>query len=364
MFPNSDIEAILDISHDAILCVDQDWRITLFNRGASELFAYRSDEVLGKPLLCLVADQLPFFHELELESRGRRAQGKTARVRSELTLRRKNGETFPADVGLASLTVAGRSIVTVSVCEPSDHELLQKEALLAQRTDALSGMAASIVQDFKNLLAVIESNTFLLQLKAPPDLAEHIQAICHSVDRGVALTRRLLAFSLPRRSDDRTASLNDILVAAEPSFRQLLRKDTPFRLDLADSVGAANEDPHTIEQVIASLLASTRDALASGASVIIRTGLHRIDPSTGGEDEALPSGDYLCVELETGGLASDAAGERLFAPPFTITSHGDQVGLGLATARSIIRQGGGDIRLKPLTDGGPAFVVLLRRGST
>ena len=46
---------LLNITRDAILCVDDQCRICAFNQGAEKLSGYKRDEVLGQPLLHLHA---------------------------------------------------------------------------------------------------------------------------------------------------------------------------------------------------------------------------------------------------------------------------------------------------------------------
>jgi PAS domain-containing protein len=43
------LAAIVRSSHDAIVSIDADLRITSWNRGAEAMYGYRAEEVLGKP---------------------------------------------------------------------------------------------------------------------------------------------------------------------------------------------------------------------------------------------------------------------------------------------------------------------------
>ena len=47
---------ILNLVHDAVVAVDGQQTIVLFNQRAEAMFGYRAEEVLGKPLELLLAE--------------------------------------------------------------------------------------------------------------------------------------------------------------------------------------------------------------------------------------------------------------------------------------------------------------------
>jgi len=82
------IRQIIDLSLDMIVAVDKQRRIIEFNRAAEKAFGYHRDEVEGKHVSMLYAD----------ENQGRKAHGATfAEVDYQYILnKRKNGDVFPS----------------------------------------------------------------------------------------------------------------------------------------------------------------------------------------------------------------------------------------------------------------------------
>ena len=93
---------ILDIADDAIISVDVNQRITLFNQGAEKIFGYTATEVMGQPLdllLPLRYTQVHHQHVVQFAS----SSGKAPRMgeRREIFARRKDGTEFPAEASIS-----------------------------------------------------------------------------------------------------------------------------------------------------------------------------------------------------------------------------------------------------------------------
>jgi diguanylate cyclase (GGDEF)-like protein/PAS domain S-box-containing protein len=124
---------ILNIAADAIVAVDEDQRIILFNRGAERIFGYRPDEILGEPLGRLIPDGMATAHRDHVRAF---ADGpESSRGMSErrtISGRRKDGSVFPAETSISRNTHNGRTIFTailrdVTERQRTDHALQASE---------------------------------------------------------------------------------------------------------------------------------------------------------------------------------------------------------------------------------------------
>jgi PAS domain S-box-containing protein len=123
---------IVSIAADAIVALDDDLRIVLFNNGAEQTFGYRATEVVGQPHAMLLPDWAHGTHESLI--RGFTASGSGPRLMSPprpVTARRKNGEEFPAEASVARVEVNGKALYAAVLRDVSERR--RTETLLAAR---------------------------------------------------------------------------------------------------------------------------------------------------------------------------------------------------------------------------------------
>ena len=58
---------IISIAADAIISIDEQQRITIFNRGAEQIFGYTEAEAVGAPLDTLIPARFRAIHRLHVE---------------------------------------------------------------------------------------------------------------------------------------------------------------------------------------------------------------------------------------------------------------------------------------------------------
>jgi PAS domain S-box-containing protein len=131
---------ILSISADAIISVDEDQRISMFNDGAERIFGYTKAEAFGAPLDVLIPERLRAVHREHVEqfAAERNPARRMGNREGVIVGRRKNGEEFPADAAISRIDVGGERILTVSLRDVTERERLDREQrLLAEAGAAL-----------------------------------------------------------------------------------------------------------------------------------------------------------------------------------------------------------------------------------
>ncbi len=118
---------ILDTARDAIIAINQQQIIVLFNQGAEHIFGYSAAEVLGKSIDLLIPARFVeahrhtvqhFMHATEMACRmddPRKIWG-----------RRKNGEEFPAEGTASKLQHRGQVLFTAILRDISRYEATEK----------------------------------------------------------------------------------------------------------------------------------------------------------------------------------------------------------------------------------------------
>src|SRR4029077_12628967 len=113
--------ALLEAAPDAIVGVNGDGSIALVNAQTERLFGYAREELLGQPVEMLVPDSL---REIHLRHRKAYFDGPVTRPMGagmELSGRRKDGSTFPAEISLSAIETDDGLLVSAAIRDVSDR---------------------------------------------------------------------------------------------------------------------------------------------------------------------------------------------------------------------------------------------------
>ena len=137
---------LLDSLEQAVVATDLKGNILYWNRFAEKLHGWRAVEVLGKNVLDVKPADQSADEARELVQRVLRGESWSG----EITLRRKDGTTFPAFVTASPLYDAKQRVIGIaSAC----HDISQRRAAERQNEIVLAEQAHRL----KNMLAIVKS---------------------------------------------------------------------------------------------------------------------------------------------------------------------------------------------------------------
>src|SRR5262245_8636894 len=127
---------ILAIAGDAIVSIDANHRITLFNEAAEKVYGYTQAEMLGQLIDLLIPARFRAAHRSQIEQFVSGPDiARPGGERHEVMGLRKNGEEFPAEASISSLEIGGQRYYTVVMRDISDRK--RAELALAERNTQL-----------------------------------------------------------------------------------------------------------------------------------------------------------------------------------------------------------------------------------
>ena len=139
----SEFRAIAESAQDAIIKIDDQGRITYWNRSAEGIFGYESSEAVGRDLHSLIAPERfkddirdPMAH-FRLTGKGR-AIGKVI----EVTARSKSGREFPAELSIAGVRLKGAWHAIGTVRDITERK--QMEDRLVRKNENLKAIRADL----------------------------------------------------------------------------------------------------------------------------------------------------------------------------------------------------------------------------
>jgi PAS domain S-box-containing protein len=128
------LNSIISSAMDAVITIDQDQNVILFNSAAERIFGCIASDALGTPLDRFIPERQRAAHREHVKRFGE-ARSNMRRMGGTLVLNglRANGTEFPIDASISHTTVAGRKFYTVILRDVTDRQLAQQRQREAQR---------------------------------------------------------------------------------------------------------------------------------------------------------------------------------------------------------------------------------------
>jgi len=342
-----ELENTFDSMQDLVLVLGRDLRVTRVNEAAARRLGRARQALVSAPVTELVgAAQAKWLGDLDGPDR------LTDTHTTELDDERLGGTfqvTLTPLVG-ADRTPAGSLLVARDVSDErrleSDRAALREQ--LAQ-SEALGHLVAGIAHELNNPLQAVLGHLELVRHTEPlsPRAMAQLRLVTRESDRAARIVRNLLLLAgsgqVTKRRVSVHAALRRALALRAPGCR---RAGIVIARHLADELPALLGDSLLLQQVFHNIILNAEQAIGD------RTG--RIEVRTAW----VRSRREVVVGIrDTGPGVPDEVLPRLFDPFYTTKDAGS--GLGLALARRIVREHGGELTAGNHRGGGAVFTVHL-----
>lgn len=248
-------QGIVAIAADAIVTVDEEHRITLFNSGAEIIFGYAPEEVLGQPLEILIPERFRANHRRQVEefARGPIAARRMGE-RREIYGRRKGGALFPAEASISKIEVAGRRFFTAVLRDVTDRQAAEQERTRLLEAERAARELAESAERRASFLA--EAGEIL---NASLDHQETLGALARLV------VPRLAAFVAVDVLDDDDNLRRLDVVHADPAKAALAHAFIDFPLDRAKPYLTRRALESGRSELVADVTGATLEEWSQGA---------------------------------------------------------------------------------------------------
>ena len=239
----------------------------------------------------------------------------------------------------------------------------EQQLLHSEKMASIGTLAAGVAHDFNNMLAVIESSTYLLKTKLPmgSPLQKYCEMTGNAIERSADLIKQLLQFSQKNVIEIRCTSLNKIVRDMLRILDRSIGKNITVALELDENLSPIEADETQLQQVILNLAINARDAMPEGGTLTISTESVVLDWPYCKKHPLFAPGSYLRLAVrDTGSGIKQEDMQRIFDPFFTTKKVGKGTGLGLSVVHGIVQRHGGTIQVYSEVGKGTVFHIYLK----
>jgi len=343
----AELKRIYETVPVGIYTLDDEGRVTAFNCYLEGLLGYEADEVVGRPVAELFADDCAAADWLDVVREEGRAHG-------DVLMRHKEGHVVPAyDDVVAAREPSGAPAGFVGYLQDVTVRRRLERIAKEQETQAAVGrLAAGIVHEIANPVSGVAHylDAVLTRLDRddampPEELRRGAAVMRDALERTNELIRNLRGFTrsavLPVTDVDVYVLLRDVRAL----MRHGLRREGIDIVVEGEPGAVVPGDAGKLSQVLLNLIANARDAMRPRGGTI-RMWSRR-------DGDAFEIG----VEDEGTGIAPEHL-DRVF--DFLFSTKGDEgTGFGLALSREIVEEHRGTISVESRPGEGACFTIRL-----
>lgn len=342
--------AVLEELPVNLIVIDPDKNIMLLNSHAQRYFSTSQNKAVGNKLRTLLAENQKAY---EVTSYGIKSRKSESFYHIPLVV--AEGERI---VNIRVTPIKDVSFIigySIFIEDVTEEEHLRNQIILSENLSSIGLLSAGVAHEINNPLEILlnslqylryrdktEESTIILE-----DMEEEIKAISDIIGN-------LITFSTKQLKDTEKVDVNLVI----SGLLRLLRFNAELN-NIQIHFLPCEENPETfinkteLRQVLLNLIKNSIEAMPSGGTITIETGLNKKK----GEQEIF----FLVRDTGIGIPEEDI--NDIFLPFYSSKqNNGSGKGLGLSVSYGIIKKYNGTITVRNLDEGGCEFIIRLPKG--
>jgi PAS domain S-box-containing protein len=345
---NLRLDSIVQSAMDAIITLDSQQHILLFNKSAEAMFCCPSAEAIGQPIDRFIPGRYREAHRRHVEQFGR--SGTTSRRMGGLgtvTGLRADGTEFPVEASISHVSVEGRNFFTVILRDVTDRARLEQQLRRTERIAELGTLASGMAHEIGTPMNVILGRAeYLMERVHDEPVKNGLKTIITQVERITRVMNQLLSFARRRPLQVGPVDLRQIIENSLEMFQERLsRQQVQVFTQIDPECPPVQADGDQMSQVLINLIMNAIHSMPNGGSLQIALQ----------QDEDMAK---LTIEDTGHGIPKEIV-SRIFDPFFTTKEFGKGTGLGLTVVKGIVEEHHGSITVQSENGKGTAFTIFL-----
>ncbi|GAW92509.1 PAS domain-containing sensor histidine kinase [Calderihabitans maritimus] len=334
--------AMMNALEVAVIGVDAQGKIFLFNRSAERLTNRSYEEVFGKD-----HDEVFKIPEKQQFLRKALVEGKEV-YNQEMDYCWYAGRPGSFVFNACQLRDGDGQIIgaVMLIEETTEKRRLEYEAARAETLMVLSEVAAGVAHEVRNPLTTIRGFVQLLQVKLGEEneYSKYLQLILAEIDRANKIISEFLVAARPKEAKKQLVDLNKIVTETLLLVEsQAILQDVEVTKELSDELPLLELVETQIKQVLLNLTRNALQAMPDGGTLSIIT---------------YSQDDWVWIKLRDTGVGMPPEHlNKLFSPFFTTKEGGS--GLGLTISHRIVKNHGGTIQVESSPGKGTTVTIKL-----
>lgn len=343
------MESLVTTTQDAVVSIDRQGRVVLFNPSAERIFGYERREISGQNVARLMPEPYAREHDGYIRHYERTGERRAiGRIRT-LEARRKDGTVFPVELSVTEIPLDEEVHYAAFVRDISDKKRLEELIAEKERLAVVGATAASFVHEIGNPLNAMSMTAQLLEKRLERDcdlldesVFRQLRNLREELRRLTGLLQDFRALARQESYDLRATDLREVCKEVHALHEHAYRRQgVEFVLSVPAGLPLVRADHDKLKQALINLCNNALEAMPMGGTLEIGAAS---DPGA------------LTLEIRDTGTGVKENID-VFQPFATTKAKG--TGLGLMITRKIIAAHGGTIAYQSEPGKGTVFRITL-----